>query len=690
MVGVLAAVAAPAATAPTVLAAPAAAAPTVLAAPATAAPTVLAAPATAAPAILAAPAAAAPAIVVTTTCAYSGGRFAISGTGFEPRASVALDVMATSDPLAGAAIAGRAASAGARGTFVEILDVPPPPATDTGAAVRAVRARPSADGRATPAVLASASLRSVSRGVRIRPRSSFALTAGASERWRLTGLPEGTALFAHYRRAGRTVARRSVGAAVDPCGRLDFVLPVLPRRAGRGAWEVWLTADRAFRRPREGVFVRRRLTAAGPGSRARVRAGALTSRLVPSDPRFSAPATNGMAADASQIGLLSLTFVAAEGATVEFLERVGDRLVHLGRSVAAPGELLTGLQDATTWSCERPERRFVATATRPDGALALATYSVRTPSCVSRFTLSAPPRAAPGALVRVRIVDRWGIGAIAPALCVTPPHRPRACHAVALVDAVTVATRRFRATARGDWRVQLLVGHRRVASAVVRIGGGRGPATRVPTVLATGDSTVQGIDGFLADELGETASVVSDVRIGTGISRAAQGSLPGAGDATAPQWALLAAQQTRRLHQRATVVSLGANEGFPMTTPDGTRVACCDAPWTAEYGRRTRLTMQAYPRAGAERVLWLTLPLPRSDARRAITSAVNAAIVTAATGVAGVRVLRMDLVFTPDGYRDVIRYRGRDVDVRDVDGVHLNVAGTAIAAKIVAKALRER
>jgi hypothetical protein len=48
----------------------------------------------------------------------------------------------------------------------------------------------------------------------------------------------------------------------------------------------------------------------------------------------------------------------------------------------------------------------------------------------------------------------------------------------------------------------------------------------------------------------------------------------------------------------------------------------------------------------------------------------------------------MDVVFTPDGYREVIRYRGRDVDVRDVDGVHLNVAGTAIAAKIVAGELR--
>jgi lysophospholipase L1-like esterase len=53
-----------------------------------------------------------------------------------------------------------------------------------------------------------------------------------------------------------------------------------------------------------------------------------------------------------------------------------------------------------------------------------------------------------------------------------------------------------------------------------------------------------------------------------------------------------------------------------------------------------------------------------------------------------VQILRMDLLFTPEGFRDVIRYRGRDVAVRDVDGVHLNVAGTAIEARIVAEALR--
>jgi hypothetical protein len=51
-------------------------------------------------------------------------------------------------------------------------------------------------------------------------------------------------------------------------------------------------------------------------------------------------------------------------------------------------------------------------------------------------------------------------------------------------------------------------------------------------------------------------------------------------------------------------------------------------------------------------------------------------------------VLRMDLLFSPDGYRETIHYRGRDVRVREPDGVHLNFAGARIAAREVVDALR--
>ena len=54
-----------------------------------------------------------------------------------------------------------------------------------------------------------------------------------------------------------------------------------------------------------------------------------------------------------------------------------------------------------------------------------------------------------------------------------------------------------------------------------------------------------------------------------------------------------------------------------------------------------------------------------------------------------VSVLRMDALFTPNGFAEVIRYRGRYIRVRTADGIHLNVSGTAIAAKVVAAAIRK-
>ena len=374
------------------------------------------------------------------------------------------------------------------------------------------------------------------------------------------------------------------------------------------------------------------------------------------------------------------------GPPVELFERIDDRLTLLGRGVPVPGEEhLMRLRDATTWSCDRRDRRFVATGTRPDGGLARATFSVRTPSCARRFELTTPRRVAVGAVVRVRIADRWALGAITPSLCITAPGKRRSCQRARLTAGIAVIRRRFRASARGRWRVQLRVRERRVASAVVVAGEGA-VAPAPPTLLATGDSTMQGVDAFLGDELGDAVTLVSDVRIGSAISRPEGG--PQTLGAPAAFSAAVARAQTTRLRQRATVVSLGAAEGFEMTTPDQTRVACCDARWGAEYARRVRELMQVYARNGRGRVLWLTIPLPRAERRSTSVLAVNAAIVAAGAGLPTVRVLRMDAVFTPDGYRDVIRYRGRDVAVRDVDGVHLNVAGTAIAASIVAQALR--
>jgi hypothetical protein len=388
----------------------------------------------------------------------------------------------------------------------------------------------------------------------------------------------------------------------------------------------------------------------------------------------TAPEVHFFAADATEPGVISLVFFGAEGAPVDYYERIGDRRRRLGARTSAAGTPTT-FEDAVTWRCGRLVRRFEATSTLPGGTLATGAYAVRTPSCATRFGLSVPRRLAAGARGRIRVVDRWGNGGVSPQLCITPPHAARACSTFRLRRAVTVATRPFRAATPGRWLAELRIRGHQVRRSIAVGDAGRSTASP-PTVLATGDSMMQGVDSFLADELGDSATVRSDVRPGTGVSK------PGG------PWATLPATQVKRLHPVATVVAIGAVDGFPMPAPDGAPQQCCGAGWVTEYSRRVRAMMLTYRRKGRGRVIWLTLPVPKGP--RAIADAVNAAVVRAASGLPRVSVLRLDEIFTPDGFREVMPYRGRSVRVREVDGVHLNVPGTAIAAKLLAAELRKR
>ncbi|HEV2059891.1 MAG TPA: GDSL-type esterase/lipase family protein, partial [Solirubrobacteraceae bacterium] len=384
------------------------------------------------------------------------------------------------------------------------------------------------------------------------------------------------------------------------------------------------------------------------------------------------PITNFLAADATRPGVIDLIFFGAQGSRVEFFECVDDALRPLG-AIAGPPDAAAKLLEATTWDCARPSRSFVARTMLPDGRLVAGAYAVRTGSCATRFELGVPRRAAEGGVARVRVVDRWGIGDFKPRLCIAPPRGENVCTVMGFKKAVTIRTRRFRARMDGRWRIELRVGRHRVRRTVT-VGGGR-PPKAPPVVLATGDSTMQGVDNFLADELGDAGTVRSDVRVGTGVSKS--------------NWQAIARAQVKRYQPRFTVMSLGVNEGFPMTTPAGAKVQCCGRPWLSEYVRRLRAMTVTYRRKTAAQVIWLTLPLPRSGPKTETIMAVNAAIVRAAQDMRRVSVLRMDRLFTPNGFTEVIRYRGRYIRVRTADGIHLNVSGTAIAARVVAAAIRK-
>jgi lysophospholipase L1-like esterase len=409
---------------------------------------------------------------------------------------------------------------------------------------------------------------------------------------------------------------------------------------------------------------------AGAGSAATADPAAAPPSVNPCTP--AAQGASPFTSDTNRVGLVDLYFFLAQGAPVTFYECVAGH-PHLLGVRTVPNSDITPFYGATQWRCGRLTRDFAATATLPDGTLVRGTTDLHTVSCAHRFALQVPPSVAPGHPALVRIVDRWGIGGIHTRLCTTSPLGARTCQSVPFAAAVNAADRSIRPRIPGDWRVELDVRGYRV-SATLAVGVKRVVTAPPPTLLATGDSTMGGVDSFLADDLGDRANVVSDV-------------VPGFAISLANGWAAMASAQVRRLRPSVTVISLGANEGFPMTAADGTQHNCCDPAWVAEYTHRVRRIMDIYARHGRARVIYLTIAAPRVASRVPVTDAVNAAIIAAAAGLPGVRVVRADLLFSPHGYQPSIRYHGRGVDVRAPDGVHLDAAGTAIEAQEVVNAL---
>jgi hypothetical protein len=205
------------------------------------------------------------------------------------------------------------------------------------------------------------------------------------------------------------------------------------------------------------------------------------------------------------------------------------------------------------------------------------------------------------------------------------------------------------------------------------------PKRPLHTLLVTGDSLSTPLDLELAQRLTpDGVEVIRDPHLATGISRS-----------DVVDWAKLSATQEAEHHPDAVVMFIGANEGLPMPGPGGGEVSCCGPEWAAIWANRARQMMDNYRRGGAA-VYWLTVPAARDPARKPIVDAVNAAVEAAAAPWRDtVHVLDMNALFTPaDRFRSAMEVGGRETIVREPDGIHLNTAGSAVAAEAVEAALR--
>jgi hypothetical protein len=370
-----------------------------------------------------------------------------------------------------------------------------------------------------------------------------------------------------------------------------------------------------------------------------------------------------LAATARETGWVALRVRGPAGTPVRIDEATGEHVADVTLGAKA-----VRLARAAAWRCDRRSRSFVATAA--DGRSAQA--SVDTPSCRDRLLLSVRPRAPrAGRPVTLLVRDRWSLGGIGARVCAATPGAPRRCRDVTLAPGSARAAFRFHPRRAGRWRVTLTAPRvrRRLRAMPVRRASDR------LTVLATGDSMIQILDGFLKQRIERRGRrVLSDAHISTGISKPFM-----------LDWVRHAQGSAHGVHPDVTVVFLGANDGYPIGGAQ-----CCGRSWVRGYAKRAGRMMGSYARAGAGTVYWLLLPVPGRASFQPVFRAVNAALRIAARSRPGVvRLVDLAKVFTPGGrFRASMRWQGRTQVVRQDDRVHLSVAGASIAATVILRAMR--
>lgn len=414
---------------------------------------------------------------------------------------------------------------------------------------------------------------------------------------------------------------------------------------------------------------------------------ALLASVVPAAAPAQAPAASPGAVPGAELpqepltlssekGFISLLTYAPDGSRVSFYEHTDAGPVLLDS--LSPANLDGPLGVAyrlklTAWRCDRLERRFVAIIDLPDGTRRTLTAETRTPNCRERLDVEVPRNVARGKLLRVKLTDRFAEGGFHARVCATRRGFRRLCRLVNVADSAP-AYARFRTGGDAVWTIDTRFKGGKVRR-VMTVGKIRRPrsATGLSRLLVTGDSLVQGIDSFLADDLQTAFDVTSDSRPGTGLVHK-----------TATDWPSLAKSQASNLKPAVTIISLGLFDDFPI---DGE--PCCSAVWIQAYAQRAHDLMESYVRGGRSQVIWMLAPTPRQPRFAEIGLAVGVAVRQAAAEVPGAAVVDLTPSLAPGGvYQRSLVINGKKTEVRVEDGVHLAVAGARIAAAELTKAVR--
>ena len=150
--------------------------------------------------------------------------------------------------------------------------------------------------------------------------------------------------------------------------------------------------------------------------------------------------------------------------------------------------------------------------------------------------------------------------------------------------------------------------------------------------------------------------------------------------------------QVKKLHPNVVVLDFGGNDDKAYMTglPEGTTIGEFGGPtWKNEYRRRVAGVMNIINRAGAT-VVWIGLPVTRSEAQTQRFDVVNAVVQKEAKPEGQGDLHRTYTMFAGNtgGFTEYLENaKGDTIKVRAGDGVHFDTAGGDMIAREVLKQL---
>jgi len=207
------------------------------------------------------------------------------------------------------------------------------------------------------------------------------------------------------------------------------------------------------------------------------------------------------------------------------------------------------------------------------------------------------------------------------------------------------------------------------------------PAAPAADIAALGDSMMRSVGRAIRKQYAEVKAEVEVVTsIGSGLARL-----------DLFDWHVQAASLMAVHSPTMAFVMMGANDNQAMQTVGG--VLPFGTPgWNVEYGRRVGKLMDVLLEGGAQRVVWIGMPLMREAKLETDVRAMEQIIERQAEARKAVTYFKTTGLMSPAAaYKAyIIQANGMPLDVRAEDGIHLNRNGSEYLAGLLLSAFPAR